>query len=180
MNEKISIRKAPFAKIGLQDFCDFIKKNYKKEIILAEIGSYVGDSTEIFAKNFKTIYSIDPWENGYDDNDGTSNSDMSIAESQFDELVEQFSNIKKNKGKSLDFVNNFEDEFFDVVYIDGNHQYEPFKEDLKAWLPKVKKGGFITGHDWGQKNFPGIEKAVREILGEPDITFRDTSWIKQL
>jgi hypothetical protein len=178
--EKISIRKAKYAKSGLQDFCNYITRIYKKEIIIAEIGSYVGDSTEIFAKNFTTVYSIDPWLNGYDDTDGASTSDMTFAENQFNSLLLEYPNIIKNKAKSLDFVKTIENEFFDIVYIDGNHQYEAVKEDILAWLPKVKKGGFITGHDWAQKNHPGVQKAVLEVLGNPDVTFKDTSWIKRL
>jgi hypothetical protein len=55
--EKISIRKAKDAKSGLIEFINECQRNslfclHK----LAEIGCYVGDSTEIFANNF--FYSV--------------------------------------------------------------------------------------------------------------------------
>jgi hypothetical protein len=43
------------------------------------------------------------------------------------------------------------------------------------WLPKVKTGGIIAGHDF-QDAFPGTMQAVRELLGEPEILGKDTSW----
>lgn len=177
---KISIRKAKYAKSGLQDLCNLVKSILPDSIIMAEIGSYVGDSTEIFANNFSVVYSIDPWKNGYDDSDGASKSDMKAVEAQFDSLVKKYSNILKNKKSSLEFVETVENEFFDFVYIDGNHQYEAVRQDIAAWLPKVKSGGFIGGHDWKNAPHPGVEKAVREMIGEPDHTFLDTSWLKRV
>lgn len=51
----------------------------------------------------------------------------------------------------------------DFVFIDALHEYRPFSADLKAWGPKVRPGGSITGHDhhWDSvrkvldKNLPG-------------------------
>ena len=42
----------------------------------------------------------------------------------------------------------FPNEFFDFIYIDGNHKYEEVLSDLENWVPKVKNGGWITGHDF--------------------------------
>ena len=54
-------------------------------------------------------------------------------------------------------------------------QYEDVKKDILNWLPKVKTGGIIAGHDF-QDAFTGTMQAVREILGEPEILGKDTSW----
>lgn len=40
------------------------------------------------------------------------------------------------------------DRSLDFVYVDGNHVYEAVLEDLEAWAPKVKPGGFVAGHDY--------------------------------
>lgn len=40
----------------------------------------------------------------------------------------------------------------DVLYIDGNHQYEYVMDDLKLWYPKVRSGGLVLGDDY---NFSG-------------------------
>ena len=49
-------------------------------LTMVEIGSYAGESTEIFAfnKKFERVYAVDPWENGYDDEDGADQHDGEI------------------------------------------------------------------------------------------------------
>ena len=41
----------------------------------------------------------------------------------------------------------FKNESVDLVFIDGNHVYEHIREDILLWLPKIKDGGMIFGHD---------------------------------
>lgn len=177
----ISIRNAKYAKIGLQDMIDYINETRDtKTMTMVEIGCYVGDSTEIFARNFKDVFCIDPWKNGYDDNDAASHQhDMKIIEKQFDEMSLKFNNIFKFKCKSSEGINHFEDGCLDLVYIDGLHTYGGVKNDIKMWFPKIKKGGFIAGHDYGSRHHPGVKEAVDEYA-LPDKTFRDTSWIKSI
>lgn len=84
--EKISVRKAKDAISGLVDLIAFCKEISDIPIsFLVEIGSYVGDSTKVFAMNFDKVVAIDPWENGYDDSDASSyRYSMTVVESQFD------------------------------------------------------------------------------------------------
>lgn len=49
------------------------------------------------------------------------------------------------------------------VLIDGDHRYEACKADIEAWMPKVKPGGWIAGHDYTDK-FPGVVRAVDEAF----------------
>lgn len=59
----------------------------------------------------------------------------------------------------------FPDGFFDIVYLDGNHDYESVVKDLNLWYPKVKKGGYFAGHDYKDRRFK-VRKAVDEFLEE--------------
>lgn len=52
----------------------------------------------------------------------------------------------------------------DMVYIDANHSYETTKEDIEIWLPKIRVGGIICGHDYGSPDWPGVKKAVDEAF----------------
>jgi hypothetical protein len=39
----------------------------------------------------------------------------------------------------------------DYVYLDGNHGLLYVIQDLYLWLPKIRKGGMIAGHDYIQR-----------------------------
>lgn len=69
----------------------------------------------------------------------------------------------------------FEDGSFDFVFLDGNHDYERVRNDIHAWLPKVKAGGTLAGHDY-QADWPGVVWAVYQRFGRR-IERSGSSWI---
>lgn len=48
----------------------------------------------------------------------------------------------------------------DIVYIDGDHEYESVVSDLRLWLPLVAPGGCLIGNDY---NWPGVKRAAEEV-----------------
>lgn len=176
----ISIRNARYAKQGLSDMLDHIENigmDLKNETII-EIGSYVGDSTYIFARRFKKVIAIDPFENGYDDTDPASyQHPMSDVEAQFDELCKEYKNIEKWRMDSIEAPRWLE---YDLafVYIDARHNYQGVQQDIKIYSKLIRPGGWLCGHDY-QGKFPGVIKAVDEFK-KPDMVFRDTSWCIRL
>lgn len=62
---------------------------------------------------------------------------------------------------SLEAAKMFADKSLDFVYIDASHEYQDVKDDINAWLPKVKPGGVIAGDDF---NSAQVSKAVFETL----------------
>lgn len=50
----------------------------------------------------------------------------------------------------------------DFVYIDGNHEYDYVKEDLKLYFEIVREGGVIGGHDC-DASFLGVCRAAVEF-----------------
>lgn len=165
---------------GLKELCRYVSPI---ETML-EVGVYQGESTCLFRYWLMPtrMYCVDPWQNGYDDSDAASTVfKMEDVENNFDHRVAQIramastqTDIIKIKQKSNVAHKLLLDNSLDMVYIDANHQYEAIKEDIELWKPKVKKGGYIAGHDWGRE---GVVNAVRELLGEPNKTFQDSSWV---
>lgn len=87
-------------------------------------------------------------------------------------------NIIKHKGYSLPVSAEFENESLDLIFIDGDHSYEGCRDDINAWLPKLKTGGFMAGHDYGHERFPGVKKIVDELFPQAEI-FGDMVWLIQ-
>tara|TARA_Y100000385_G_scaffold204933_1_gene212280 strand:+ start:450 stop:938 length:489 start_codon:yes stop_codon:yes gene_type:complete len=54
----------------------------------------------------------------------------------------------------------------DLVFIDADHSYNGCYSDIKAYTPKVNKGGILSGHDI---DFPGVNKAVNELVQTFDV-----------
>lgn len=152
---------------------DHVFDTSKKKMV--EIGCFAGDSTEIFCNAFKKVTTIDPWTSGI--GDVTDRCDMQEVYEGVLERFKDTENIKIIKGFSFDIVEKVKDNSLDMIYVDGAHDYANVSRDLKQWIPKVKKGGVIAGHDYRRK-FEGVIKAVHENVGTPDKIFKDTSWLK--
>lgn len=48
---------------------------------------------------------------------------------------------------------------FDLVFIDACHTYEATLADIDAWLPLAR---VLCGHDYGNRDFPGVKQAIDE------------------
>ena len=129
-----------------------------------EIGTHKGESTALVASSgqVKNIVTID------------------VKDYEKIGLYHEFDNIEFMLGHSDDLVDRFEDESFDMIYIDGDHTYEQVCKDIDNYLPKVKNGGFIGGHDYHDGAWPEVVRAVNERLESPTMTFQDLSWVKKI
>jgi len=157
-----------------------------KDPIGAEIGVYQGNLSRLLLKNIPglTLYMIDSWANDtYKDNPKLHKIyDLRAHENYLKAL--KIHNLYSNKtiimrAYSIQAANIFHPETFDFVFIDANHTYEDLKIDTNIWLPKVKKGGYICGHDYGNKDWPGVKQAVDEIFPDAEID-TDFTWFKRL
>jgi predicted O-methyltransferase YrrM len=83
--------------------------------------------------------------------------------------------LKPIQGYSFQVVEQFEDNFADIIFIDADHSYESVKKDILKYTPKLKKGGLLTGHDI---DYPGVNKAVKELIKEFDVG-PNFVWIKK-
>lgn len=49
------------------------------------------------------------------------------------------------------------DRSLDLVFIDGDHSYGAVQQDILAWMPKIKSGGIICGHDCETRPTPQLQ-----------------------
>lgn len=81
-------------------------------------------------------------------------------------------------GKAQDLVHLFEDNSIDFLFIDTLHTYEDTLTMLKAFIPKVRKGGTLAGHDCLADRYPGLVQAVQEMIKDPFVV-RETCFVWQ-
>ena len=60
--------------------------------------------------------------------------------------LSKYPNSKIIRKKSLEAAEDFDDESLDFVFIDADHRFRQFTDDLDTWTSKVRKGGIICGH----------------------------------
>jgi len=66
----------------------------------------------------------------------------------------------------------------DIIFLDGDHRYEAVKADIAAWLPKIRPGGLLCGHDYSTRgNNVGVKKAVDEVLGSTVFIGSQKTWV---
>lgn len=159
----------------------FLLELMPKNSICAELGVWKGEfSKEILEiVKPKELHLIDPWKYEYDKTYekacyGGKIGSQVLMDQIFNQVTKQFQNEITNnqvfihRNSLINIGNNIADNYFDWVYIDGNHLYEFVKKDLEFFYKKVKKGGFITGDDYRRGGWfkGGVRKAVKEILKE--------------
>jgi predicted O-methyltransferase YrrM len=143
----------------------------------AEVGVWKGFTTIKLLQGLpgiKKYYAIDPWKLYEDFEKSLTSSKMLRQAKDMDKVIEIYKQKispfkdkvitmrKTSKGASL----KIEDNSLDFVFIDGNHDYKYVREDIGLWLPKVKPGGLISGHDYERDDGTslGVKKAVHEFF----------------
>lgn len=160
----------------------FDNRNEMIKELVPKCGSYVeiGIFTGEFSKILNEILSpsklvlLDLFSgSGYSGDQHGNNIITCNLEDTYNNLIEyskSYPYILPLKGDSSLKLNEFDDNTFDMIYIDGDHSYEGCRRDLEAAFKKIKYGGWIMGHDY-EMNMKkantvwefGVKKAVDEF-----------------
>lgn len=153
-----------------------VKKYFKPEFEILEVGSFQGVSTMLFSLFAKKVYSVDIYDYKVPPTGRVPSMDkmMVDAENVFHARTANIKNIIKIKKTSLEASKDFKDRSLDLVYIDAEHDENSVRLDIQIWKNKVKKGGILAGHD---SDLP----YVRTILEQENLIntlsiYPDTSW----
>lgn len=76
---------------------------------------------------------------------------------------------------TVEAASRFPDGHFDFVFIDADHTAAGVSADIMAWAPKVNADGWIMGHDFNPRKFPGVVQCVREMVPRYRV-LEDTVW----
>ena len=120
-----------------------------------EIGTLYGANVLSVAESYgnhkdSKLYCVDPWED-YNDYPEYKDKQSSI----YDTFIYNVNNSKHKdkihirRGYSNEQILMFEDDLFDIIYIDGNHEPEYVLEDAVLSFRKLKVEGIIIFDDYG-------------------------------
>jgi predicted O-methyltransferase YrrM len=141
----------------------------KQHQCIVELGSHLGRSTRALADNTAgTVYAIDDWKGPRQFKDGTPNT-------QWEEVAHKLLlAFQKNlaahiaSGKVVpiqtdhaEAITKFPGVMPDMVFIDGDHDYEPVVRDISLWKDIMAPGGLLCGHD---TDWDGVARAVKDTL----------------
>lgn len=147
--------------------------------VAAEVGTWKGEfSTKILRYTKpKKLHLIDPWAFtkdygvGYFSNESNSQEKMDAV---FNAVRSKFSKeisagkVEMFRSNSEPALDSFGPDYFDWLYIDGNHTYDFVKKDLAIAWSKLKTGGLLCGDDYKVVGWweDGVTQAVDEFLRE--------------
>lgn len=169
--------------------------NAKPDAVFVEVGVFLGRSLAFLLEQLRlvgnhtaTVYAIDPWIND------SYLKDRASWGGEFTEVSRtrggpfeafcatmrthasgDFDRVQVIRASSVQASRLFDIETIDYTWIDANHTYEFVREDIVVWLPKMKPGGIIGGHDH-TATYPGVIRACQERFGN-NYEIRSSSWI---
>lgn len=158
---------------------------------IVEVGSYMGRSAVCWALSSptSTVYCVD------DFFDFSMRSEIEIPDEiaelnahpkfgkfynpyqEFLKNTKAFKNIVSVKGHVPDIDFNVDE--IDLLFLDANHKNPNDWDILTYFVPKIKPGGIISGHDYGH-SFPDVIQNVsrlEHILNKPrTLYFKTEVW----
>jgi hypothetical protein len=161
---------------------EFVLHLMPKESICAEIGVWEGAfSSQIMnIVRPRLLHLIDPWKfnptyqhslygNRSESQEKMDDRYRNVERIFANEIISGEITIKRMS--SSEAVADYPDDYFDWVYIDGNHLYEAVRADLELYYPKIKTSGFIAGDDYQLSGWweDGVTRAVDEFSIRPTI-----------
>ncbi len=160
---------------------DFLKEKFgSNNIIGIEIGVEGGTLSSYLLKhcsNITKLYCIDPWKHfpnsKFDGSKPQESHDYHYK--RFLQLTEPYKDrcvvLKMISDEAIYYIK----EKVDFIFIDGEHSYDFILRDIINYLPLLKTGGWIGGHDYSTSS---VKKAVDEICPNRIIEESNTWWVK--
>lgn len=126
--------------------------NVMNKPVICEVGVHIGHHLQNLVKaDIDKAFGIDSWRStgdlGQNDSDH-SQDELDGFYYKVCKLFEGDQRVKIVREFSAEASKDFEDGFFDFIYLDADHTYDGIYTDLESWYPKLKIGGIISGHDY--------------------------------
>lgn len=139
---------------------------------IVEVGSWCGRSTHaiLSGNSYRRgrVWAVDHFQGSPSERDDVHARAKTVSiKSEFLANVGHFKNLRLLDVPSKQAALEFDADSIEVVFIDAGHDETSFREDIDAWMPKVKQGGILCGHD---RNQDGVPKVLTSLSWNPKVT----------
>ena len=151
-------------------------------LVGAEIGVKEGRFSSYLLRKFPNLImiAVDPRISQLGESETYTDWDWESINNEYKANIEPYiGRLAEYSYYSHEAAEMMENESLDFVFLDAQHDYQSVKRDIACWLPKVKKGGLMSGHDYDpnpERNY-GVIPAVNEKFGSV-LTGRNFTWGK--
>ena len=144
----------------------------EKPKVVAEVGVYAGDLSKMLVTlpGLKALHVIDSWKGDYCKK-GQPHMDA-IAASVI-KWGKVYPRVLVRRLDSLEAAPLFDDESIDFWHTDGDHSLEGIRNDIRAWMPKVKRGCLMTGDNF---EIPTVAQGVAELCPDFKLLAKGRLW----
>ncbi len=157
-----------------------IAKNIESGSNIVELGAYAGKMSAFFGHvalhmnhdftaidNFKYV------------SDVHKNVKTSIME-LFDRVMNKIPTTCTLLAMDFDDASKFYKKKIDLLFIDGDHSFESVQNDFNLWSKKMRSGGIIVFHDYGNIQHPEVKDFVDTIENIKEIKLVESLYICEL
>eukprot|EP00434_Breviolum_minutum_P032255 symbB.v1.2.028528.t1/scaffold3032.1/size64972/8 len=137
----------------------FADEGSQRQEILGNLSKHILEKVP-----FVQLLGVDPYigKDGTFPGDFSETLDPDMALAQAQKLYNGFADrAQLLPTTSEEAARSIPDGSLDAIFVDGCHLYECVDSDLKIWLPKLRPGGLVSGHDFSPQ-WPGVVRAVHE------------------
>jgi predicted O-methyltransferase YrrM len=153
-----------------------------------EIGVSCGGNAIHIANSYAAhkdskIYCVDPWfdYDEYPEYKGEQENSWRDFQRNI-QLSGHFEKFVVSRGLSENIVPTFSDNFFDIIFVDGNHETKYVYNDGVMALEKVKPGGYIIFDDYSEtwpQTIKGIDEFIKDHNDKIEIIFVNSRLFSQ-
>jgi len=156
--------------------------HYKLKGDAVEIGVAEGRNSQILIvqPSITKLYMIDSWTTLEQTGDGSFPQEW--HDKNYKEALQRTkAYLDKRvvlKGLSGEMIKQIPDDSLVLAYIDGDHSFKGFANDIYAIYPKVKTGGIISGHDVLNKDY-GVGDALKLFIADNGYSEKDIHYTEE-
>lgn len=158
----------------------------KEDTTLVEVGSWLGQSMAYLAQGLQLkgwrgrLVAVDSFhgELNQPEHAPTVMANGGTIRPVFEQNMKDcgvFDMVEVMEGDSAASAENFADGSVSFCFIDAAHDYDSVVRDVIAWIPKIKPGGMLAGHDYP---CPDVHKAVVECFAGTSYLVAGACWVK--